>query len=104
LMVIREELLEQHPNLGPDIFNAFVQAKKIYVDRLGNGQIARPTAVDEMYKRVMDLTGKDPLPYGVGPNLATLEEIILNASQQKILTRPVNVEQLFPRNMLDLVG
>ena len=104
LMVIREELLERHPSLGPDIFDAFVHAKRIYVDQLRNGQIARPTPVDEMYKRVMDLTGKDPLPYGVGPNLATLEEIILNASAQKILTRPVNVEQLFPRNMLDLVG
>ena len=104
LMVIREELLQQHPNLGADIFDAFVQAKKIYVDQLRNGQIAKPTAVDEMYKRVMEVTGKDPLPYGVGPNRATLEEIIRNASEQRILTRPVTVEQLFPRNMLDLVG
>jgi hypothetical protein len=104
LMVVREDLLEKHPGLGPDIFDAFVQAKKIYVEKLANGRIEKPTAVDEMYKRVMDLTGRDPLPYGVGPNRATLEEVIRNAGEQGILTRPVAVEQLFARNTLDLVG
>ena len=104
LMVIREDLLEKHPNLGPDIFEAFTQAKKIYVERLKNGQIEKPTAVDEMYKRVMETTGRDPLPYGVGPNRATLEEIIRNATEQRIVTKPVTVEQLFPRDTLDLVG
>jgi len=104
LMVIREDLLERHPNLGPDIFDAFVQAKKIYVEKLKNGQIEKPTAVDETYKRVMDVTGRDPLPYGVGPNRATLEEVIRNATAQGILTKPMTIEQLFPRNTLDLVG
>jgi len=104
LMVVREDLLGKHPNLGPDIFDAFVQAKKIYVEKLANGQVEKPTAVDEMYKRVMDITGRDPLPYGVGPNRATLEEVIGNATAQGILTRPVTVEQLFARNTLDLVG
>jgi 4,5-dihydroxyphthalate decarboxylase len=104
LMVIREDLLERHPNLGADIFDAFARAKKLYVDKLRAGQVEKPTAVDETYKRVMEITGRDPLPYGVGPNRATLEEAIRNASEQKILTRPVSVEQLFPRNMLDLVG
>ena len=104
LMVIREDLLERHPNLGPDIFDAFVQAKKIYVEKLKNGQIEKPTAVDETYKRVMDVTGRDPLPYGVGPNRTTLEEVIRNATAQGILTKPMTIEQLFPRNTLDLVG
>ena len=104
LMVIREDLLEKHPDLGPDIFDAFVQAKKIYVEKLKNGQIEKPTAVDETYKRVMDVTGRDPLPYGVSPNRATLEEVIRNATAQGILTKPVTIEQLFPRNTLDLVG
>lgn len=104
LMVIREDVLDKHPNLGPDVFDAFSRAKTLYVDKLRAGAIDKLTAVDEMYKRVMDITGKDPLPYGVGPNHATLEEIIRNAREQKILTRPVSVEQLFPRNTLDLVG
>jgi 4,5-dihydroxyphthalate decarboxylase len=104
LMVIREDLLEKHPDLGPDIFDAFVQAKKIYVEKLASGRIDKPTAVDELYKRVMDTTGRDPLPCGVGPNRATLEEIVRNATEQRILTKPVTVEQLFPRNTLELVG
>ncbi len=27
-----------------------------------------PTATDRMYQKVMDLTGADPLPYGIEPN------------------------------------
>ena len=104
LMVIREDLLGQRPDLGPEIFDAFVQAKKLYVDKLRSGGIEKPTAVDETYKRVMEITGRDPLPYGVGPNRATLEEVIRNATAQKVLQKPVTVEQLFPANMLDLVG
>ncbi|MGE5095513.1 MAG: ABC transporter substrate-binding protein [Betaproteobacteria bacterium] len=104
LMVIREDLLARHPNLGRDIFDAFTQAKKLYVEKLKAGTIDKPTAVDQMYRRVMDITGRDPLPYGVQPNRSTLEEIIRNATAQKVLTRPVTVEQLFPPNTLDLVG
>ncbi|HET9580773.1 MAG TPA: ABC transporter substrate-binding protein [Usitatibacter sp.] len=104
LMVIREDLLARHPGLGPDIFDAFTQAKKLYVEKLKAGTIEKPTAVDQMYQRVMDITGRDPLPYGVPPNRSTLEEIIRNATAQKVLTRPVTVEQLFPPNTLDLVG
>lgn len=104
LMVIRENLLEKHPHLGPDIFDAFTQAKKLYVEKLRAGAIEKPTAVDEMYRRVMEVTGRDPLPYGVAPNRATLEEIIRNATAQRVLTKPVTVEQLFPRSTLELVG
>lgn len=104
LMVIREDLLEKHPGLAPEIFEAFTRAKKLYVEKLAAGGIEKPTAADETYKRVMDITGRDPLPYGVEPNRAMLEEAIRNAGAQKILARPVTLEQLFPRNTLELVG
>ena len=67
-MVVKDELLEDHPGLGPAIFDAFAEAKRRYVERLKAGRIDKPTAVDEMHKRVMDITGKDPLPYGIEPN------------------------------------
>lgn len=104
LMVIREDLLEKHPGLAPEIFEAFTRAKKLYVEKLAAGGIEKPSPADETYKRVMDITGRDPLPYGVEPNRAMLEEAIRNAGAQKILARPVTLEQLFPRNTLELVG
>ena len=104
LMVVKSELLEGDPSLGPAIFEAFAEAKRLYVERLKAGAIAKPTAVDEMHERVMDITGKDPLPYGIQPNRAMLEEVVRSALEQKIITRPVTVEALFPNNVHSLVG
>jgi 4,5-dihydroxyphthalate decarboxylase len=104
LMVVKEELLDAHPELGADLFNAFAQAKRLYVEKLRAGAIGKPTAVDEVYKRVMEITGRDPLPYGIGPNRAMLEEAIESALAQKIIMQPMSVEELFPENMHNLVG
>jgi 4,5-dihydroxyphthalate decarboxylase len=104
LMVVKEELLQAHPDLGPDLFNAFAQAKRLYVEKLRAGGIGEPTAVDEMHRRVMEITGRDPLPYGIEPNRAMLEEAVASALEQKIIMQPVTLEELFPANTHALVG
>jgi 4,5-dihydroxyphthalate decarboxylase len=104
LMVVKDELLEEHPELAAGIFDAFAEAKRRYVERLKAGAIDNPTAVDEMHKRVMEITGKDPLPYGIEPNRAMLEEAIRSALEQGILAKPVTVEELFPKSTHALVG
>jgi ABC-type nitrate/sulfonate/bicarbonate transport system substrate-binding protein len=104
LMVVKDELLEDDPALAEEIFDAFAVAKRLYVERLKAGKIGQPTAVDEMHKRVMEITGKDPLPYGIAPNKQALEEVVRSALEQKIITRPVAVEELFPRSTHGLVG
>jgi hypothetical protein len=60
LIVVKDALLETDPDLGPRIFDAFARAKRLYVERLAAGAIASPTPIDELHKRVMDITGKDP--------------------------------------------
>jgi 4,5-dihydroxyphthalate decarboxylase len=104
LVVVKDELLEANPELAPKIFDAFTRAKRLYIERLKAGQIGKPTPIDELHKRVMDITGKDPLPYGIAPNKQALGEVIQSALEQKIITRPVTVEELFPRNTHALVG
>ncbi|HEX7465315.1 MAG TPA: hypothetical protein VF309_01645 [Usitatibacter sp.] len=104
LMVVKDELLADHPALAAEIFEAFAEAKRLYVERLKAGKIAQPTAVDDMHKRVMEITGKDPLPYGIEPNRAMLEEVTRSVLEQKIVTRPVTVEELFPRSTHALAG
>jgi 4,5-dihydroxyphthalate decarboxylase len=104
LMVVKDEVLEARPDLAPDLFGAFAESKRLYVERLKAGKIEKPTAVDEMHRRVMEITGRDPLPYGIEPNRSTLEEVIAAALEQKIITKPVTVEDLFPRSTHRLVG
>ena len=103
-VVVKDELLEAHPGLAEDIFNAFAAAKRLYLERLRNAQIAAPTKTDERYKRVMEITGADPLPYGIAPNRRMIDTVIQYATDQKILDRPLSIEELFAPGTLGLMG
>jgi 4,5-dihydroxyphthalate decarboxylase len=103
-VVVRDELLEAHPDLAPRIFEAFAESKRLYVEKLRAGRIDKPTPADEMHRRVMEITGGDPLPYGIAPNRGPLEELISSAVEQGILSRAPAIEELFARNTRDLVG
>src|SRR6185312_3716973 len=104
LMVVKDETLAKDPSLAPRIFEAFAEAKRLYVEKLRSGAIEKPNAADETYRRVMEITGRDPLPYGIEPNRAMLEEAARSALEQKILTRPVRIESLFPESTHGLVA
>ena len=103
-VVVKDELLEANPALAADIFNAFAESKRLYVEQLKLGQIAKSTAVDELHRRVMELTGADPLPYGIEPNRRVLEDLVRHALTQHIIERPMSLEDLFARGTHGLVG
>jgi 4,5-dihydroxyphthalate decarboxylase len=103
-VVVRDELLEANPDLAPRIFEAFAESKRLYVEKMRAGRIDKPTPADEMHRRVMEITGGDPLPYGIAPNRGPLEELISSAVEQGILSRAPAIEELFARNTRDLVG
>jgi 4,5-dihydroxyphthalate decarboxylase len=103
LMVVKDELLAAHPDLAVDVFQAFADSKRLYLDKLKAGKIDKPSATDDVYRRVMAITG-DPLPYGVEPNRAVLEELIGHAVTQGIIARPVAVDDLFAAGTRGLSG
>jgi 4,5-dihydroxyphthalate decarboxylase len=102
-VVIRNELIAAHPGLAADVFDAFAAAKNVYLERLQGGRIEKPTEIDELHKRVMQVTG-DPLPYGIAPNRQVIEELIGHALKQGIITKPVSVEELFVPSTRGLTG
>ena len=102
LVVVRDDLLDAHPDLAASVFNAFAEAKDVYVDRLRREAIEEPTPADVTYQQVLEITGSDPLPYGIGPNLPVLEQLIEHAVTQRILDRPVPVQSLFAKGTHDL--
>ena len=103
-LVVRDELLEAHPGLALEIFNVFAESKRRYVERLKNNQIDEPSAADQLYQRVMEITGADPLPYGIAPNRQMIEAVIRYADEQGIISHPYAVEELFARGTHDLVA
>jgi 4,5-dihydroxyphthalate decarboxylase len=104
LVVVKDELLDAHPDLATDLFEAFAAAKNLYVERLGKEPIDDPTPTDVMYKRVLDIRGDDPLPYGIAPNRENIELLIRHAVSQRVLDQPVDVESLFHPSTRDLIA
>ncbi len=104
LVVVKDALLDAHPDLAVDVAEAFTQAKQLYVQRLRDGRIEAPTETDVMYEQVMEIVGGDPLPYGIEPNRANIERLIDHAVRQKVLARPPTVDSLFAPGTHDLTG
>ena len=105
LVVVRDDLLAEHPELGPALFEAFRASKQRYVEQLHAGTVDPLTGTDRTHLRVMETLGTDdPLPYGIAPNLAVLERLIGYATDQRILTRTPALDEIFAAGTLDLVG
>lgn len=100
LVVVRDELLDEYPDLAADLFEAFAAAKRAYVSRLASGDVG---PADRTYARVRELLG-DPLPYGVEPNRAMIEKLVDHAVRQHILPDRPTVESLFHPSTLTLSG
>jgi 4,5-dihydroxyphthalate decarboxylase len=104
LIVVRDAVLDTHPGVATDLFDAFARAKREYVDLLKRDRIEEPTATDELHLRVMQITREDPLPYGVAPNLRVLEGFMRDLVRQGIIDRPIRVDALFHPETRGLVG
>ena len=86
LVVVKDEVLEANPDLARALFDAFEQAKDLYV---ASGEL------QPLHARVAEITGGDPLRYGVEPNRAVLEQLVDHAFAQKILRGRPTVDELF---------
>ena len=90
LVVIKDEVLQRYPQVASAVFDAFTEAKQRFVAQLRDGAVT-----DRVYSRVLQTTGADPLPYGVEPNRAMLEQLMEYARDQRILTRSVDIDEMF---------
>jgi 4,5-dihydroxyphthalate decarboxylase len=93
LVVVKDEVLHRYPEVASAVFDAFADAKRRYVAQLRDGAVS--TETDRIYSRVLQTTGADPLPYGVEANRPMLEQLVEFALAQRILTRPVDIEEMF---------
>lgn len=103
-VVVKDEVLRKYPDVAAELFEAFGAAKRQYLERLRNGEITVPSAADAMYARVLEITGRDPLPYGIEPNRAMLETLMGYAREQRILPRPLALENVFAPATASLVA
>ncbi len=104
LVVVRDDVLEEHPDVAEQLFDAFTRAKQPYLQALRAGTVVDPTATDRTYARVLAETGADPLPYGIEPSRRVLTDLMDHAVTQGILRERVDVDRLFAPSTRHLVG
>lgn len=94
-LVVKDELLAEHPALADALFDAFAEAKRGFIGYLRTQRPEDLSGEDAFYRRMMDVIG-DPLPYGIEPNRPMLEAIIRHSLTQGIISTPVSPADLFP--------
>lgn len=103
LVVVRDDLLAENPDVAVQVFDAFAASKNLYVNDLKAGRIAEPGRVDRIHRAALDAMD-DPLPYGIEPNRDTLERLVAHAVTQKIIPAPIALEDLFAEPVLNSVA
>jgi len=100
-VIIRDELLAQHPWVAMELYEAFKRSKEVAYER------AKKTRGTFLYFEAVELRrqsavlGEDPFPLGVKAMKKTIERAIHGSLEQGLIRKPVKVEDLYFRTTLD---
>ncbi|MBC8158198.1 MAG: hypothetical protein H8E94_02585 [Alphaproteobacteria bacterium] len=97
---VRRSMVEQHPWLAQNIFDAFTAAKQVAMNELediarGNAnRITLPWFAAE-WEATKAMMGEDFWPYGLSANRKELETLCRYSSEQYLAERAVSVDEIF---------
>jgi 4,5-dihydroxyphthalate decarboxylase len=105
IIAMRRQILDENPWVARNLFNAFQESKRRSLERLLDPAVSRyPLAWLPTYARKMqDIFGEDPFPYGIEENRATWEQMALYTYQQGIAHRQFTPEEIFPEGIMTKV-
>jgi 4,5-dihydroxyphthalate decarboxylase len=93
--VIRGDLHRRHPWIALNLFQAFLEAKRVAeadpIEAIPLSLVFRWEFLDQ----VRAMFGADPFPYGVRANRRTLEELVGHSHDQGLIPAPIEVDDLF---------
>jgi 4,5-dihydroxyphthalate decarboxylase len=97
IVVIRKEVYEDAPWAAANLYDAFVKAKTLGIERLrheGALFCALPWIMAHL-EEVQRVMGDDPFSYGMEENLATLQTFLQYMREQGLVGESLTVEELF---------
>jgi 4,5-dihydroxyphthalate decarboxylase len=92
LIVVKYEHIKRYPWLPRALMNAFVAAKKPYLEDLKRGQGDSPE--DKRYRAFLSLMS-DPLPYGMAGNRSSIEALVTYSLQQELIPSRPRLDEVF---------
>ena len=103
-VAIRNDIASQYPWLIEAVFNAYSQAKQLQYDDMSKNWIfgTLPWFGKEL-ENTKRLMGGNFWPYGIEPNMKTLEALFQYSYEQGLASKQLTVEELFHPASMDLV-
>ena len=104
-VVIKREIYDRDPWVAMSLYKAFCQAKeKSYRLIMETGSPKASFAwLQPMIEEEQAIIGKDWYPYGIGPNIETIEALLQYTFEQGLSDRVLKVEDLFaPATLRDI--
>ena len=104
-VVVRKDLLAQHPGLAKTIYQSFCEAKDVAVKKYEHGRIFNN--METMFPWFSHLTtedravlGEDWWPYGIDANRKAIESILRYHFEQGVTKRLFKIEEIFVPELL----
>jgi 4,5-dihydroxyphthalate decarboxylase len=92
VLCVRNDVLTQFPDLPRALYDAFVQAKALFLTELARD--GAKSAEDARWQAMQSIVG-DPLPFGLEANRRTIETMIGYALDQHLIEQRRTPEELF---------
>jgi 4,5-dihydroxyphthalate decarboxylase len=92
-VVCKDAVLAEHPWVARSLFDAFSRAKDEWLARLDT--VEANSASDAKYRKLREIVGADPLPYGLEANIRTIEALEATAWKQELTPRRMALGELF---------
>jgi 4,5-dihydroxyphthalate decarboxylase len=96
---IRNSLVEQHPWIAGNLFDAFARAKEIAIadfEKLSAFALTLPW-IEAEYRATQAVLGQDIWPYGVAANRKAVDTLCRYLHEQGFTQRQMGVDELFAR-------
>ncbi len=100
MVVVKNSLLEQYPELAAELFRVFQKAKSPQTERLNAGEVSGP--MDAELLAMSKIVRGDPLPYGLQSSLQTLNTFLDFNVSQRVIPHRWEPAELFPEATLTL--
>jgi 4,5-dihydroxyphthalate decarboxylase len=102
-VVLKQELVTQHPWLPRSLYTAFVEAKRLAYERIDFTAALLTSLPWQMAEaeETRALMGDDPFAYGVARNRKNVETLVGYSHRQGLAPRRLGVEEMFVDSLLD---
>jgi 4,5-dihydroxyphthalate decarboxylase len=101
IVTVRSEVAERHASLCAGLLDSFRHARAISWDYFTDPNWSSLAWGRRYYERERKAFGKDPWVFGVSGNRKNLEQFIMYSHDQGLISRKLEVDELFDRSVLD---